>query len=91
MPTPDPPARLPQISRDELSEESRAFLNKWTGGFFKDADKNPVLRTFAHHPQLAEVFSPLNIHLLSTSTLPVKERQIAIMRTAWQTRRRGRI
>ena len=40
----------------------------------------------SHHPQLADVFSPLNIHLLSTNTLPVKERQIAIMRTAWLTK-----
>ena len=80
----DPPARLPQVDPSNLSEEARSFLGKWTGGIFKDADKNPVLRTFAHHPALAEVFSPLNIHLLSTSTLPVKERQIAIMRTAWQ-------
>lgn len=86
MPEPDPPARLPEIERDKLTEEARAFLGKWTGGIFKNADANPVLRTFAHHPHLAEVFSPLNIHLLSTSTLPVKERQIAIMRTAWQTK-----
>jgi alkylhydroperoxidase family enzyme len=77
---------MPQIGRDELSEEARAFLNKWTGGIFSDADKNPVLRTFAHHPALAEVFSPLNIHLLSTNTLPVKLRQISIMRAAWQTK-----
>ncbi|MCB2077824.1 MAG: hypothetical protein KDE55_09020 [Novosphingobium sp.] len=84
MTRPDPPARLPQVSQDDLSDEARAFLGKWTGGIFKNADANPVLRTFAHHPALADVFSPLNIHLLSTNTLPVKERQIAIMRTAWQ-------
>lgn len=82
----DPPARMPQIERENLSEEAKAFLGKWTGGIFRNADSNPVLRTFAHHPALAEVFSPLNIHLLSTSTLPVKERQIAIMRTAWLTK-----
>jgi alkylhydroperoxidase family enzyme len=42
-----------------------------------------VLWTFAHHPRLADLFSALNIHLLTTSTLPVRLRQIAIMRTAW--------
>jgi 4-carboxymuconolactone decarboxylase len=86
MSRPDPPARMPQVGRDELSKEARAFLDKWTGGIFSNADKNPVLRTFAHHPALADVFSPLNIHLLSTNTLPVKLRQIAIMRAAWQTK-----
>lgn len=83
MPRPDPPARMPQIRPEEYTDETRAFFAQWTGGIFKDADKNPVLRTFAHHPQLANAFSPLNIHLLSTNTLPVKLRQIAIMRTAW--------
>src|SRR4051812_22506034 len=83
---PDPPARLPQIKDEEFTDETRAFFGQWTGGIFKDSDKHPVLRTFAHHPQLANAFSPLNIHLLSTNTLPVKQRQIAIMRLAWITK-----
>ena len=82
---PDPPARLPQVRNEDFTDETRAFFAQWTGGIFRNADKNPVLRTFAHHPELANAFSPLNIHLLSTNTLPVKERQIAIMRTAWIT------
>ncbi len=85
MPQPDPPARMPQVAREDFTDETRAFFGQWTGGIFKDADKNPVLRTFAHHPQLANAFSPLNVHLLSTNSLPVKLRQIAIMRTAWIT------
>jgi 4-carboxymuconolactone decarboxylase len=56
---------------------------RWLSGGFKSSDQNPVLWTFAHHPQLADLFSALNIHLLTTSTLPVRLRQIAIMRTAW--------
>jgi 4-carboxymuconolactone decarboxylase len=68
---------------EEFTDEVRAFLSRWTGGIFRNADVNPTLLTFAHHPQLAGVFSPFNIHLLSTSTLPVRQRQIAIMRTAW--------
>ena len=80
---PDPPARMPQVRPENVTEPIREFLSKWTGGVFQDADKNPVLLTFAHHPKLADLFSQLNIHLLSTNTLPVKQRQIAIMRTAW--------
>jgi len=83
---PDPPARLRQVRREDFSEETEAFFAQWTGGIFRNADQNPVLRTFAHHPALANAFSPLNIHLLSTNSLPVKQRQIAIMRTAWVTR-----
>ena len=82
----DPPARMPQVAPEQFTEETRAFFAQWTGGIFKDADQNPVLRTFAHHPRLAALFSALNVHLLSTNTLPVKLRQIAIMRAAWLTR-----
>jgi 4-carboxymuconolactone decarboxylase len=83
MSLPDPPPRMSPVRQEELNDEMHAFLQKWTGGIFRQADSNPVLLTFAHHPRLAEPFSQFNIHLLSTSTLPVKLRQIAIMRTAW--------
>lgn len=85
MVQPDPPARLPQVRDEDFTEETRAFFGQWTGGIFSNAEQNPVLRTFAHHPALANAFSPLNVHLLSASTLPVKLRQIAIMRLAWIT------
>jgi 4-carboxymuconolactone decarboxylase len=82
---PDPPARLPQVRDEDFTDETCTFFGQWTGGIFSNADRNPVLRTFAHHPALANAFSPLNVHLLSENTLPVKLRQIAIMRTAWIT------
>ena len=80
---PDPPPRMAPLDPDDLSAEATAFLDRWTGGFFKNAGSNPVLQTLAHHPQLADLFSQLNVHLLSTSAVPVRLRQIAIMRTAW--------
>lgn len=79
----DPDPRMPPLDPAQFTDETRAFFGRWTGGFFKDADKNPVLLTFAHHPQLAALFAQFNIHLLTTNTLPVRQRQIAIMRTAW--------
>jgi 4-carboxymuconolactone decarboxylase len=86
MTRPDPAPRMPPVQPEEYTEETRAFFNRWTGGFLKGADSNPVLKTFAHHPALAEAFSQFNIHLLLENSLPVKQRQIAIMRTAWLTR-----
>jgi alkylhydroperoxidase family enzyme len=82
---PDPEPRLPPIAPEQFTDETRQFFDRWSGGFFKDADKHPVLRTFAHHPMLADLFSQLNVHLLTTNTMPVKQRQIAIMRAAWIT------
>ena len=86
VPSADPPPRMPPVRPEDFTDEIRAFFGKWTGGFFRDPDKNPPLMTYAHHPRLADLFSQLNIHLLTTSTLPVKQRQIAIMRTAWVTK-----
>lgn len=83
MPDSDPPPRMLPVAPEELTEEMRSFLARWTGGVFQGAASNPVLLTFAHHPKLADLFSQFNIHLLSTNTLSVKQRQIAIMRTAW--------
>lgn len=74
---------MPPLRPEETNAEARSFLARWTGGIFRNAEANPVLLTFAHHPALADAFSQLNIHLLSANTLPVKQRQIAIMRTAW--------
>ncbi|CAN7413456.1 hypothetical protein LJR219_002623 [Phenylobacterium sp. LjRoot219] len=83
---PDPPARMPQIAPEDFSDEAKEMFARWTQGPFKDADKNPVLKTFIHAPKLADLFSQLNIHLLLTNSVPVRQRQIAIMRTAWLTK-----
>ena len=82
----DPAPRIPPIQPQDLTAEARAFLEQWTGGIFKNADANPVLQTFAHHPALANAFSTFNVYLLSANTLPVKQRQMAIMRTGWLCR-----
>jgi len=83
MITTDPNPRIPQVSTESLTDDMKEFLSHWTGGIFSNADTNPVLTTIAHHPHLAHLFSQLNIHILSTNTVPVRLRQIAIMRTAW--------
>jgi len=83
---PDPPARMPQIQPEDFSDEAKEMFARWTQGPFKDADKNPVLKTFIHAPKLADLFSQLNLHLLLTNSVPVRQRQIAIMRTAWLTK-----
>jgi 4-carboxymuconolactone decarboxylase len=79
----DPPPRMAPVDPANPTAESKALLERWVGAMSAKADNNPVLLTLAHHPGLAEVFSPLNIHLLKTTTLPLKLRQIAIMRTSW--------
>jgi 4-carboxymuconolactone decarboxylase len=80
---PDPPPRMPPLTSETSTVEAKEMFDRWRSGPFKGSDQNPVLLTFAHNPKLADLFSALNIHLLSTTSLPLRERQIAIMRTAW--------
>jgi alkylhydroperoxidase family enzyme len=82
----DPTPRMAPVDPEALTEHQQAFLSRWTGGIFSGSNKHPVLLTFAHNPKVADVFSAFNIHLLTTNSLPVKQRQIAIMRLAWVTK-----
>lgn len=45
-------------------------------------DAGNALSTFARHPALAKAFLRFNIHLLFTSTLPPRVRELAILRIA---------
>src|SRR5512143_2419761 len=86
MPPSDPPPRLPPLEPEDFPQAVKEMFERWTTGPFKEADRNPVLKTFAHSPKTADLFSALNIHILLTNSVPVRQRQIAIMRTAWITR-----
>jgi 4-carboxymuconolactone decarboxylase len=79
----DPAPRLPVIRQEDMTDEVHRFIDRWTSGGFKQSASNPVTLTFAHHPKSADPFSQLAIHLLTKTTLPVKLRQLAILRTAW--------
>jgi AhpD family alkylhydroperoxidase len=45
-------------------------------------DANNALATFAHHPALAKAFLRFNVHLLYSSELPGRIRELAILRVA---------
>ncbi len=47
---------------------------------------NNVLGLLARHPVLAKAFLRYNLHLLTTSTLPERTRELAILRMAWRRR-----
>ena len=79
----DPPARMPRIETDQKTEEIWEIIRLFAGPGRLNVDENYVLNTFVHHPPLARQFLLFNRYLLMESTLPVRLRQIAIMRVAW--------
>ena len=73
--------RLPPLPADQWDEAvQRALAPMLPADGPRDA--NNALATFAHHPALAKAFLRFNIHLLYSSTLPPRVRELAILRIA---------
>jgi 4-carboxymuconolactone decarboxylase len=69
--------RLSPLPADKWDEATQQALSAMRG-----ADTNNALSTFAHHPTLAKAFLRFNVHLLMSSTLPTRIRELAILRVA---------
>lgn len=69
--------RLPPLPADQWDEATQQALSAMRG-----AETNNALSTFAHHPALAKAFLRFNVHLLMSSTLPARIRELAILRVA---------
>jgi len=69
--------RLPPLPADQWDETTQHALSAMRG-----AETNNALSTFAHHPALAKAFLRFNVHLLMSSTLPARIRELAILRVA---------
>ncbi|MCV7031806.1 carboxymuconolactone decarboxylase family protein [Mycobacterium sherrisii] len=69
--------RLRPLPADQWDEATRRALSSMRG-----ADTNNALSTLAHHPALAKAFLRFNVHLLASSTLPPRIRELAILRVA---------
>ncbi|WP_317930230.1 carboxymuconolactone decarboxylase family protein [Halioxenophilus sp. WMMB6] len=81
--TNDPTPRLPPLPVVGRSERAQQVVEVFSSRSQYNVDANPVLNTLAHHPDLAEPFLIFNRYLLKDGELPVRLRQIAIMRVAW--------
>lgn len=73
--------RIPPAGYDDLDEATRALL-----GFNRsDGEKRPdnVFTTFAQNPELFKNFIVFGSYILAGSTLPARDREIAILRIGW--------
>jgi len=69
--------RVQPLPADQWDEATQQALSAMRG-----ADTNNALSTLAHHPALAKAFLRFNVHLLTSSTLPARIRELAILRVA---------
>lgn len=73
---PDRP-RLEPLDPGSLDEETRRHV--------PDGALN-IFRTLARHPKLLKRWLVFGAHVLAKNTIPPRERELAILRTAWRCR-----
>ena len=71
--------RIETIERSEWSEEQREILSPLVRG---DRTIN-VFKTMWQHPELYRGWRPFFSHILGSTTLPTREREILILRIGW--------
>jgi 4-carboxymuconolactone decarboxylase len=69
--------RLPALDPVDLDEETRALVPPGSLNIF---------RTLAHHPKLLKRWLVFGNHVLFKSTLPPRQRELAILRVGWRCR-----
>jgi 4-carboxymuconolactone decarboxylase len=74
--------RLAPVPESEWTDVQRAVVAR----FAPAGRATNVLRTYLHHPVLAENLLPFERYISSASTLEARHRQLLILRTAWLCR-----
>jgi len=67
--------RLAPLAADELDDETRALV---------PAGSLNIFTTLARHPKLLKRWLVFGNHVLAKSTLPERERELAILRVGWR-------
>lgn len=76
--TDEPFPRLQPLAPEDWTPQAREALQP----VMRNGQVFNVFATLAHHPKLLDAWNPLGLHLLWGSTLPAREREIAILKTA---------
>jgi alkylhydroperoxidase family enzyme len=75
--------RVAPLADDEMDAETRALLGA-TSGDLRHGPIHNIFRTLAHQPKLLKRWLVFGAHVLAKSTLPARERELAILRIGWR-------
>lgn len=80
------PVRLPPLPPDQWDDAVDDALSVMLPKERRTPEKaSNILSSFVNHPALTKEFLKFNVHLLFRSTLPARERELAILRVAHRT------
>ena len=75
------------LPRAAWTEEARAVFAFWgEPGAYDNGSNSNMVMTLAHHPALAIAYYTFGKHLMVASTLPVRDRELIVLRIAWLLR-----
>lgn len=77
--------RIPPLPREQWTDEARAVFSYWgEPGAWENGSKVPKEMVMAQHPALAMAFNTFGKQILLDSTVPVRPREVIVLRTAWR-------
>ena len=74
--------RLQPLKPDQWDEELQGMLGGASGAF--EGKVLNIFATLAHHPKLMKRWTVFGNHVLFKSTLPERDRELAILRVGWR-------
>lgn len=78
------PPRIGDLPREEWTPEAREVFAFWgEPNAYEEGSKTHMTMTMAQHPQLAIAYNTFGKHILLTSTIAVRPRELIVLRCAW--------
>jgi len=78
------PRRIGNLPREEWTDAAREVFAFWgEPNAWEEGSKTNMTMVQSNHPQLAIAYNTFGKHLLLTSTIAVRPRELIVLRTAW--------
>src|SRR5438067_13238424 len=76
--------RIVNLPREEWTDDAREVFSFWgEPGAWENGSRTNLLMVMANHPALGKAFNTFGKHLLIESSLPVRPRELVVLRTSW--------
>lgn len=81
---PENPARILPLPREEWTDDAREVFAFWgEPDAWENGSKTNLMMVLANHPALGRAFNVFGKHLLIDSSLPVRPRELVVLRMSW--------
>lgn len=79
--------RVPKLPREEYTDESRETQAFWgEPGAWENGSATNIIQVMANHPDLAKAYNAWGWHILTTNTVPLRDRELIVLRVGWLKR-----